>query len=396
MTYKTATERTNMQCNRWPRPTCDKNVNPSIGSFCSNTEQSFWTTTSCTLRAKIDNKGNIAIVHSPTGIETQAISQRVQNETKTFFRVNWSGNVNSFISNCQQHSSCRMSIDDYCVCDVTVQNDQVFRESDAINPFTLGDSLFIGAFEPSIFGSSYTSSTIGEVTMHKKNGLMDSETIFEFIDSNGVRQLRKNMRSTVKIVGLDLSFRNPVHFIHFADRNRNQPYDETDAALDHYFYHPNTAPFLALRFAQRFGVSNPSPGFIRRIANAFRTGYFESQEFELSHGSGKYGDIGAMVLQVLLDRESRSTILDADPTHGSLKEPILKLLGLMRGLGFTPTQDSGYIDFVSNINVKIGQMAHAIPNVFSFFLPEHKPSGRVAQASLVAPEAQIMTGTQNC
>jgi uncharacterized protein (DUF1501 family) len=399
VTYKTATERTNMQCNRWPRPTCDKNINPSIGSFCTNTEQYFWTTTSCTLRAKIDSNGNIAIVHSPTGIEHQAISQRVQNETKTFFRVDWTGDISSFVTSCQQHNSCSISIDGYCVCDVTVQNEQVFRESDTINSGILGNSLFTGAFEPSILGSSYTSSTVGDVTFYKKNGLMDSETIFEFIDRNGVRQLRKNMRSTVKVVGVDLSFRNPVHFIHFADRNRNQPYDETDAALDHYFYHSNTAPFLALRFAQRFGISNPSPGFIGRIAKAFRTGYFESPEFEeylqelnFPRGSGKYGDIGAIVLQILLDRESRSTILDADPTHGSLKEPLLKIIGLMKALDFAPAADAGYVDFDTKMNVKIGQMAHAIPNVFSFFLPEHKPSGRVAQASLAAPEAQIMTG----
>ena len=42
-------------------------------------------------------------------------------------------------------------------------------------------------------------------------------------------------------------------------------------------------------------------------------------------------------------------------------------------------------------------MAHTIiPIVFSFFLPEHKPSGRVAQALLVATEAQVMTGPKNC
>jgi uncharacterized protein (DUF1501 family) len=64
----------------------------------------------------------------------------------------------------------------------------------------------------------------------------------------------------------------------------------------------------------------------------------------------------------------------------------------MRALEFTPSVDAGYVDFDTKINVKMGQMAHAIPNVFSFFLPEHKPSGRVAQASLVAPEAQVMTG----
>ena len=37
-------------------------------------------------------------------------------------------------------------------------------------------------------------------------------------------------------------------------------------------------------------------------------------------------------------------------------------------------------------------MAHAIPNVFSFFLQEHKPPGPVALASLGAPEGQVITG----
>lgn len=36
--------------------------------------------------------------------------------------------------------------------------------------------------------------------------------------------------------------------------------------------------------------------------------------------------------------------------------------------------------------------AHELPNVFSFFLPEFSPSGQVAQASLVSPEAQVLTG----
>ena len=101
-----------MQCNRWPRPACDKNVNPSIGSCCSNTEQYFSSTTSCTLRAKSDDNGNIAIVYSPPGIEFfQAFSQRVQNETKTFFRVDWTRRCKLF---------CHNMSDDYCVCDVNV------------------------------------------------------------------------------------------------------------------------------------------------------------------------------------------------------------------------------------------------------------------------------------
>jgi hypothetical protein len=99
-----------------------------------------------------------------------------------------------------------MSIDGYCICDVMVQNEQVFKQGDAISQELLLNTLSIGAFEPSMFGSSYLSSQESDVIVHKKSGLMDTETIFEFIDSNGIRQLRKNLHSPVYIVGSNLSF----------------------------------------------------------------------------------------------------------------------------------------------------------------------------------------------
>ena len=64
----------------------------------------------------------------------------------------------------------------------------------------------------------------------------------------------------------------------------------------------------------------------------------------------------------------------------------------MRALEFTLASNIGFVDFDIEINKKIGQMAYAFPNVFSFFLPEHKAPGPVALASLVAPEAQLITG----
>jgi hypothetical protein len=68
------------------------------------------------------------------------------------------------------------------------------------------------------------------------------------------------------------------------------------------------------------------------------------------------------------------------------------VIGLMRSLEFAKAADAGFVDLDINMNRQIGQMAHAIPNVFSFFLPEYKPAGPVALASLVAPEAQVITG----
>jgi len=185
-----------------------------------------------------------------------------------------------------------------------------------------------------------------------------------------------------------------VHFISLTDRELRDAEHETDAALDHYFYHSNTAPFLAIRFAQRFGISNPSPRYIERIAAAFRKGSFTYNDggSPIKYGSGTYGDLAAMVACVLLDREARSYILDADPIHGSMKEPLLKIIGLMRSMEFTVNDGHTFSDFDLDLDLKIGQMAHALPNVFSFFLPEYTPSGPVSQASLVAPEGQVTTG----
>jgi uncharacterized protein (DUF1501 family) len=340
--------------------------------------------------------GAVAIVHSPHDIEPEAIAGLVQNDTKTFFRVDWSSNTaaNFVTSKCDSISRCRLSIDDVCVCDVSVSEAQVFFDGREPTPTQVLTSLSIGAFDPKFNFTTWRSKSKNGVIIYTTNGRLTSSSVFEVTDANGIRQFRKNVKSTVKIVGTTYSFRNPVHFVSISDPEVFQAEHETDAALDHYFYHPNTAPFLALRFAQRFGISNPSPGYITRIANAFRSGTFRftSGVSPVTYGSGRYGDLGAMVACVLLDREARTTLLDADPTHGSLKEPLIKIVGLMRGLDFSLVGNAGFIDFDIDVNERIGQMAHAIPNVFSFFLPEHKPPGPVALASLAAPEGQVITG----
>ena len=65
--------------------------------------------------------------------------------------------------------------------------------------------------------------------------------------------------------------------------------------LDHLAEQPNVAPFIARRMIQRFGVSNPSPTYLRDVAEAFRTGRFNTEVF-----SGKYGDLAATVAPLVL------------------------------------------------------------------------------------------------
>lgn len=76
---------------------------------------------------------------------------------------------------------------------------------------------------------------------------------------------------------------------------------------------------------------------------------------------------------LLLDREARSVVLDADPAHGSLLEPFLRLIRVLKALEFH--QPRGYVDFQNNLDDQIGQDVYELPNVFSFFLPEFQPIG---------------------
>ena len=160
---------------------------------------------------------------------------------------------------------------------------------------------------------------------------------------------------------------------------------ETDAVLDHYFFHDNTPPFLALRLIQRLVTSNPGPRYIQTVAEAFKNGSYVSEG--ISFGSGKYGDMASTFAAIYLDRAARNILLDKDISKGVLREPIMKVLSLMRSMEFVPLAP---IIRTHNVADKIGQMAYDFPSVFSFFLPENKPNGPVGNAGLVSPEATLL------
>ena len=76
------------------------------------------------------------------------------------------------------------------------------------------------------------------------------------------------------------------------------------------------------------------------MSTAFRSGTYKEKESGLSFGSGEYGDLAAMTAAMLLDREARSVVLDADPAQGSLLEPILKVIRMMKSMEFKSAHGS--------------------------------------------------------
>ena len=200
-------------------------------------------------------------------------------------------------------------------------------------------------------------------------------------------------------------FRNPPHFVGNTGEQAHMqggygatknPYGdgdhlqaaaqhETEALLSHLFEHPNTAPFVAYRMIQRLIGSNPTPRYVEAVATAFKTGTYGGHVY-----SGEYGDMAAMTAAIMLDREARSTVLDADATSGQMREPVLKVIHLLRSMEYT---SKGGMDInLDQLGGKIGQFAFSSPTVFNFYLPEFSPAGPVQEAGLVAPEAQIATG----
>ena len=165
-------------------------------------------------------------------------------------------------------------------------------------------------------------------------------------------------------------------------------YYETNSVLDSLFYHPTHPPFLASRVIQRFGISNPSPGLIERVATAYKLGSYDNGRF----GSGKYGDLGAMIAAILLDDDTRQVVLDADPAHGHLREPLVKVLSFFRSMGVSYASPL-HIPTLLSTESMIGQGSFESPSVFSFFLPEYTPFvGAVQSAGLVAPESMVLSG----
>lgn len=148
-------------------------------------------------------------------------------------------------------------------------------------------------------------------------------------------------------------------------------------AIDHLFNHNNTAPFVARQLIQRLVTSNPSPGYIERVASTF-----------VDNGQGIRGDMKAVVSAILLDPEARSCEALVGPTHGKLREPILRYANILRAVETDSPNGDYWKDPLSTIQL-MKQAPLSAPTVFNFYTPDYQPLGDIQQQGLVAPEFQI-------
>ncbi|MBI5767660.1 MAG: DUF1800 family protein [Verrucomicrobia bacterium] len=176
-------------------------------------------------------------------------------------------------------------------------------------------------------------------------------------------------------------------------------------ALDALYAHPNTGPLVSRHLIQRLVTSNPSPAYVYRVAKVW-----EDQKSSPTQ-------LASVVRAILTDYEARNTDVAATQSFGKLKEPLLRLSGLLRSFGAssisgryagyrnmvgteytTPTTanpgvQSSVITASSNrldsVQGNLAQAALRSPTVFNFYHPDYVLPGSLARAGLVVPEFEI-------
>jgi uncharacterized protein (DUF1800 family) len=172
----------------------------------------------------------------------------------------------------------------------------------------------------------------------------------------------------------------PVSFLGASIAGGSNGPARLNAALDVLFNHPNVGPFFARQMIQRLVSSNPSPGYVARVAARFN-----------NNGSGVRGDLKAVWKAILLDDEASGAASLASTTHGKLREPMVRVFQWMRSFGATSRSGAWEWSPVADSFSWYGQLPLAAPSVFNYFRPGYIPPGTaMAAAGATVPEFQIV------
>jgi uncharacterized protein (DUF1800 family) len=146
---------------------------------------------------------------------------------------------------------------------------------------------------------------------------------------------------------------------------------DLDGALSNLFADSNVGPFVCTQLIQHLVTSTPSPAYVSRISSVFA-----------NNGSGVRGDMKAVIRAILMDAEARAGDTNPNYNGGHLREPILFMTAMVRGLGFTNTDVNGAYYNLSNYTSALGERPYRANSVFNFFPPEYVIPG----TTLNAPE----------
>jgi uncharacterized protein (DUF1800 family) len=149
---------------------------------------------------------------------------------------------------------------------------------------------------------------------------------------------------------------------------------DLESLLDALMAQPTMAPFISQQLIQHLVTSNPSPQYVARVASVFA-----------KDGYGVAGDLRAVIQAILTDPEARAgdnPTAAPTPAFGHMREPVLFMPNLLRGLNATLTANSAIYKETS----ELGENLFEASSVFSYFSPQYRIPG-----GLLGPEFQIYT-----
>ena len=135
---------------------------------------------------------------------------------------------------------------------------------------------------------------------------------------------------------------------------------------------PTMAPFVSKQLIQHLVTSNPSAAYVQRVSQVFS-----------NDGNGIAGDLKAVITAILTDPEARAgddPTAAPNPTFGHLREPILFMTNILRGLNGALGASSA----IDHYTAEMGEDLFRAPSVFSYFAPGYR-----TEKGLLGPEFQI-------
>lgn len=184
-------------------------------------------------------------------------------------------------------------------------------------------------------------------------------------------------------------------------------------AIDALVSHPNTAPYLSKLLIKHTVTSNPSRGYVARVARVFR-----------DNGRGVAGDLATVWMAILTDPEASNTI-HTNPRHGRVRDGFEVYSGIIRPFhresqiptAAVDTSSATWLYQVHQTAAVVGVVQESVrgpdygawpalaPSIFSYYSPDYSappastwgmvlPEMGAASSAVMMAQLNNLIGTQ--
>jgi uncharacterized protein (DUF1800 family) len=253
----------------------------------------------------------------------------------------------------------------------------------------------IGLYKLDIDGSLKRDSLGNPIPTYTQKDIKELAKVFTGLSAGKAGNFeRGNVRFGMNVYGTDFSVPMAMYddwhefggksFLGLYIPSGQKGMKDIEMAVEHIFRHPNVGPFIGKQLIQKLVTSNPSPAYIKKVAETFN-----------DNGKGVRGDMAAVFKAILLHPEARSCESLQSPTQGKLQEPMVRLMERIRNYKLIPDANNKIFTDGGDSRWRFDQNILTAPNVFNFYLPTYSPLGALRNNNLLGPEFQMHNSTSS-